>query len=68
MLTELIDTLHHFARLSEEAEVLSFAFEGFAVSTFELGFVIEGFEMTDAAAAKDLNDPLGLWCEVGEAR
>ena len=60
MLLKLIDALHDLAGLAEEAQVLALAFQRLVVKPLELGLVVEGVEMTNAATAEDLHDPFRL--------
>ena len=66
-LAEGIGALHEAAGLAEESLIFAAAFEGHAVHALQLGFVVEGFEVADAAGAEDLDDAFGLGGEVGKA-
>src|SRR5437588_8039064 len=59
MLTEGERALHQVAGLAEERIDLPFALHLLAVALDQLGFVVEGIEMADAAAAEYLDHTLG---------
>ena len=55
---ECVHALHEVSRLSEESEILALSLEALAIHAFELGLVVERFEVADAAGTEHLDDPL----------
>src|SRR5579862_1569874 len=68
MLLELERALHQVARLTEEGVYLALVGHRLAVAAEELGLIVEGVEVADAAHAKDLYNPLRLRREVRAGR